>query len=56
MLLVLVVTESLEQSVVRISAAGARQKETQMVNNRLYSEMGVIFDEIHIEEVIAPRL
>lgn len=31
------------------------KKETTMAN-KLNTEMGVIFDEIEIEEVIAPRL
>jgi hypothetical protein len=32
------------------------QGESQMVRRRINTEMGVIFDEIEIEEVIAPLL
>ena len=35
--------------------AAPKKKETTMAN-KLNLEMGVIFDEIQIEEVIAPRL
>jgi hypothetical protein len=38
------------------ASLAACEKETTMVNNRLNPEMGVIFDEVQIEEVIAPRL
>jgi hypothetical protein len=33
-----------------------KERETTMVSNRINPRMGVIFDEIEIEEVIAPRL
>jgi hypothetical protein len=33
-----------------------QRRETTMVSSRINSRMGVIFDEIEIEEVIAPRL
>jgi hypothetical protein len=33
-----------------------RERETTMISKRINPRMGVIFDEIEIEEVIAPRL
>jgi hypothetical protein len=37
----------------RVSAK--KEREPSMVSNRINPSMGVIFDEIEIEEVIAPR-